>query len=149
MEQRKGLEAGVNTHENVIYSCFGGFSNTGIVAGLASLEAVKELGLRKASIGCLAALPLKIPSPMAKTEAARRIVTVDGCELQCARKMVEAAGFKVHGTIVLMRDVPMKKRPLHSDIGGDLKPLIDYFTQEEVARAKELIVHAVTDGDQG
>jgi len=31
------------THEDVIFSCFGGFSNTGITSALACLEAVKEL----------------------------------------------------------------------------------------------------------
>lgn len=49
MEQKNEMkfEAGKNTHENVIFSCFGGFSNTGIVSALASLEAVKELELKK------------------------------------------------------------------------------------------------------
>ena len=55
--EQSRLEAGRNTHENVIYACFGGFSNTGITAALASIEAVKELGLGKAAIGCLAGLP--------------------------------------------------------------------------------------------
>jgi len=45
MVQEQQFQVGVNTHENVIFSCFGGASNTGITSALASLEAVKELGL--------------------------------------------------------------------------------------------------------
>ena len=56
MAEEKQSKKGMPVHENVIFNCFGGFSNTGITAALASLEAVKELGLDKACIGCLAAM---------------------------------------------------------------------------------------------
>lgn len=46
-EKEMKWEAGKNTHENIIYVCFGGLSNTGITAAKASMEAVKELGLKK------------------------------------------------------------------------------------------------------
>jgi hypothetical protein len=45
MAEEKLWQAGVNTHENVLFSCFGGASNTGITSGLACLEVVKELGM--------------------------------------------------------------------------------------------------------
>ncbi len=54
MAEEKEWQEGMPTHENVIFSCFGGFSNTGITSGLACLEAVKELGLEKVAIGLLA-----------------------------------------------------------------------------------------------
>jgi len=38
---------GMPTHENLIFSCFGGLSNTGLTSALACLEVVKELGLEK------------------------------------------------------------------------------------------------------
>jgi uncharacterized metal-binding protein len=53
MAEEQEFQAGVNTHENVIFSCYGGASNTGITSALASLEAVKELGLQKAAVMCL------------------------------------------------------------------------------------------------
>jgi len=59
MAAEKHSKERILTHENIIFTCFGGFSNTGITAALASMEAVKELGLDKACIGCLAALPVK------------------------------------------------------------------------------------------
>lgn len=37
----------------------------------------------------------------------------------------------------------MKKKSLHEDIGGDLKGVIDYISEEDVKRAKELIIKAI------
>jgi len=136
-------KAGVNTHEAIIYSCFGGMSNTGIVAALASIEAVKEVGLAKACVGCLAGLPTEVGPVHGKTKAAKRIVTVDGCPFECSRKMVEANGFKPTKSIMLVRDIGMKKKAFHEDIGGDLKDMMDYIDGDDVRRAKELIVRAV------
>jgi uncharacterized metal-binding protein len=144
MVEQKQWEAGVNTHENIIFSCFGGLSNTGITSALASLEAVKELGLAKVAIGCLAGLPVKIAPVLGKTRAAKKVITVDGCPQECARKIAEQAGIKVSKSIVLARDIKMrKKKPLNEDIGGDLKGVMEYVSQDEVQRAKDLIVKAI------
>ena len=101
MAEEQQFQAGVNTHENVIFSCFGGASNTGITSGLACLEAVKELGLEKAAIMCLGGLPTKVKSVLGKTRAAKKVITVDGCPFECSRKIVEQAGFKPTKSIVL------------------------------------------------
>jgi uncharacterized metal-binding protein len=130
----------MRTHENVIFSCYGGFSNTGITSALACLEVVKELGLEKVCVGCLSALPLGIEGVIKKTKAAKKVITVDGCGAQCARKILENAGFKVTKSIVLERDIGMKKKALNEDIGGDLKGVMEYIFEEDVKRAKELII---------
>ena len=131
------------THENIIYTCFGGLSNTGLTAGLASLEAVKELGLAKVSIGCLAGLSTKIPPVIGKTKAAKKVITVDGCPMECSKKVVEEAGFDIAKSIVLVRDIGMKKKALHEDIGKDLKPVMQYVSKEDIKKAKELIIKSV------
>ncbi|MGC8817478.1 MAG: putative zinc-binding protein [Candidatus Hadarchaeum sp.] len=110
MSEEMKWEAGRNTHENIIYVCFGGLSNTGITAALAALEAVQELGLKKVAIGCLAGLPTNVAPVHGKTKAAGKIVTVDGCPFECSKKVVEAAGFRVNKNIVLTKDIGMKKR---------------------------------------
>lgn len=46
-EREDEWRPGENTHENIIYACFGGLSNTGVTAALAAMEVVKELGLKK------------------------------------------------------------------------------------------------------
>lgn len=135
-------EAGKNTHENIIYSCFGGMSNTGVTAALASLEAVRALGLQKVAIGCLGGLPTKVGPVYAKTAAAGRVVTVDGCPFECSRKVVEQAGFKIWTSLVLTRDIGMIKKPLNEDVGQG-KGLDAYISQDEVAQAKEAIIAAL------
>ena len=47
MAEEKHWQEGMKTHENIIFSCYGGLSNTGITSALACLEAVKELGLER------------------------------------------------------------------------------------------------------
>jgi len=141
-EQKHWWE-GVKTHENIVYACFGCLSNTGITAGLGSLEAVKELGLDKVAVGCLASLPLGVAPVIAKTKAAKKIITVDGCPFECSRKIVEAAGFKPYKSFMLVRDIGMSKKALHEDIGGDLKPLMDYVSPKDIERTKRLVKEAV------
>jgi len=143
MAEEKHWEEGMKTHENVIFSCYGGLSNTGITSALACLKAVKELGLEKVAIGCLAGLPLGVKPVVGKTRAAKKVITVDGCPFECARKTAEQAGFKLTKSIVLTRDIGMKKKALHEDIGGDLKGVMKYISQDEVDRAKDLIVKAL------
>jgi len=143
MADEQQFQAGVNTHENVIFSCFGGASNTGITSGLASLEAVKELGLTKAAIMCLGGLPTNVKPVLGKTKAAKKIITVDGCPFECARKVVEQAGFKPTKSIVLTRDINMKKKGFSEDIGKEIKGVMDYISDNEVKQAKELIVKAI------
>ena len=146
MAEEKHWQEGMKTHENIIFSCFGGLSNTGITSALASLEAVKEVGLEKVAIGCLGALPERIPPVMGKTKAAKKVVTVDGCPFECSRKITEKAGFKVTKSIVLVRDIGMKKKALHEDIGQNIKGLMDYVSMDDVERAKDLIVKAILEG---
>ena len=143
MAEEKHWQEGMKTHENIIFSCFGGMSNTGITSALACMEAVKELGLEKVAIGCLGALPLGVKPVIGKTRAAKKVITVDGCPFECAKKIVEQSGFKPTKSIVLVRDIGMKKKALHEDIGGDIKTLMDYISDDDVQKAKELIVKAI------
>jgi uncharacterized metal-binding protein len=143
MAEEKHWEEGEKTHENVIFSCYGGLSNTGITSALACLEAVKELGLEKVAIGCLAGLPLGVKPVVGKTRAAKKVITVDGCPFECSRKTAENAGFKLTKSIVLTRDIGMKKKALHEDIGEDIKSVMEYISDDEVKRAKELIVKTI------
>lgn len=143
MAEEKHWQEGMKTHENIVFSCFGGLSNTGITSALACMEAVKELGLEKVAIGCLGGLPLEVAPVVGKTKAAKKVVTVDGCPFECSRKIVEQAGFKATESIVLVRDIGMKKKALHEDIGQDMKGVMGYVSDDDVRRAKELIVKAI------
>ncbi len=146
MTEEKQWQAGVNTHENVVFSCFGGASNTGITSGLACLEAVKELGLAKVAIMCLGGLPTGVKPVFGKTRAAKKVVTVDGCPFECGRKIVEQAGFTPTASIVLTRDIGMKKKGLSEDISGEIKGVMEYISDDEVKKARELTVKTLLEG---
>jgi len=96
---------------NALFVCFGGMSNVGTLTGLASLEVVRQAGPGKAAIFCLGGLPTGVPAVLDKTRAAKRIITVDGCPMNCARKIVEQAGFTPDRTINLVEDCGLKKGP--------------------------------------
>ncbi len=56
---------------------------------------------------------------------------------------MEDAGFKITKRFVLSRDIGMKKKPLHEDIGRSLKPVMEYISEDDVKKAKKLIVKAI------
>jgi uncharacterized metal-binding protein len=97
--------------ENALFVCFGCMSNVGTLTGLAGLEVVKEVGPQNAGIFCLGGLATEAPSVLEKTRAAARIITVDGCPMNCARKIVERAGFTPDRIINLVEDCGLKKGP--------------------------------------
>jgi uncharacterized metal-binding protein len=43
---------------------------------------------------CLAGIGGRVEAIMANTKAAARVLVIDGCEQECARKTMELAGFK-------------------------------------------------------
>ena len=43
---------------------------------------------------CLAGIGGRVDAILANTRAAARVLVIDGCELECARKTLELAGFK-------------------------------------------------------
>lgn len=100
-----------NLPDTALFVCFGGLSNVGTLTGLAGLEAVKQAGPGKAAIFCLGGLPTQAPSVIDKTNRVDRIVVVDGCPLNCARKIVEGAGYQPTVTINLVNDCGIKKGP--------------------------------------
>lgn len=120
-----------NVPENALFVCFGGMSNVGTLTGLAGLEAVKQLEPGQAGIFCLGGLPTQSQSVLDKTRAARRIITIDGCPLNCARKIVEQAGFTPAKTINLVEDCGIKKGPPQA------------YGDEEMQIAVKAIVNAI------
>lgn len=111
--------------ENAIFVCFGGMSNVGALTGLAALEAVEQFQPSQASIFCLGGLPTEAPLVLKKTKAAKRIITVDGCPLNCAKKIVEAAGFTPTQALTLTEDCGIQKGPLGFRSDSDQKVIVD------------------------
>jgi len=67
-----------------------------------------------------------------------------GCPMECSGKAAEDAGFDIAKSMVPVRDIGMKKKALHEDIGKDLKPVTEYVSEDDVKKAKDLITKAIT-----
>ncbi len=77
--------------EILIFPCSGG-SNVGQIAN----EAAKELTTSGCgSMYCLAGIGGHVSGIIESTKAAKRIIAIDGCPVECAKKTLEHAGFKV------------------------------------------------------
>ncbi len=114
-----------NVPENALFVCFGAMSNVGMMTGLASLEAVKKCERGKVGIFCLGGLPTEAPTVLQKTRAVKRIITVDGCPLNCAQKIVEKAGFNVYKAINLVTDCEIQKKPADQFDPTEMQPVVD------------------------
>ena len=83
--------------EILIFPCSGG-SNVGQIAN----EAAKGLTtLGHGKIYCLAGIGGHVSGLVESTKAAKKIVVIDGCPVECARKTLEHAGFKIDVHVVV------------------------------------------------
>lgn len=114
-----------NVPETALFVCFGAMSNVGMMTGLAAIEAIKQVEKGKAGIFCLGGLPTQAPTVIAKTQAVKRIVTVDGCPLNCSRKIVEMAGFTPSQTINLVTDCNIQKKDASMFDPEEMKPVVE------------------------
>ena len=79
-------EAGV-----LIFPCSGGSD----VGELSDRVARKMAKCGQAKMFCLAGIGAHIPGMIESAKAAKKIISIDGCPVSCARKTLKHAGFKV------------------------------------------------------
>lgn len=80
-----------------IFPCAGA-SNVGQLSNKIAIE------LEKQSFGnlmCTVGIGARAPGLMKSAESSERIIAIDGCPVNCARKTLELAGFKVDRHIVI------------------------------------------------
>ena len=79
-------------------SCCGGVKLVFACSGAADVGAVADRAARKLAAGgagrmfCLAGVGGRVPGIMKTTQAAERILAIDGCPLNCAKACLEQAG---------------------------------------------------------
>ena len=83
-----------NSHE-----CAGGEKLIFACSGAADVGAISDRAARKLTAGgkgtmfCLAGVGGRVQGILEKTGAASRILAIDGCTLDCAKKTLQEAGF--------------------------------------------------------
>lgn len=80
-------EAGV-----LIFPCSGGSD----VGELSDRVGRKMAQCGQAKMYCLAGIGAHIPGMIESTKAATKLIAIDGCQVSCAKKLLENAGFKVN-----------------------------------------------------
>jgi uncharacterized metal-binding protein len=95
-------------------SCCGGTKLIFACSGAADVGAVADQAARKLTkegagkMFCLAGVGGRVPGIMKTTEAADKILVIDGCPLNCAKHCLEQAGFKKYEHLQLA-DLGMEK----------------------------------------
>lgn len=93
-----------STAPTLIFPCSGG-SDCGAVSDLAARSLTKD-GVGK--MYCLAGLGGDVAPIIANTKAAGKVLAIDGCNLDCAKKTLERVGIAVSAH-VRMADLGMEK----------------------------------------
>ncbi len=90
--------------EKLIFACSGA-ADVGEISDRAARKLTRD-GLGR--MFCLAGLGGRVPAIMDKTRAASRILAIDGCSLDCAKKTLEQEGVTRFGH-VRVTDLGMEK----------------------------------------
>lgn len=106
--------------EILIFPC-SGESNVGQIAN----EVANDLTvLGKGKMHCLAGIGGHISGIIESTKAAKKIVGIDGCPVQCARKTLEHAGFTVDVHEIVTESDIQKEFDFLMDL-DDIKKVVD------------------------
>jgi len=80
---------GCTGESKLIFSCSGG-ADVGELADRSARTLTKN---KDGKMFCLAGIGGRVSGIMASTESAPKILAIDGCKLNCAKKTLEEAGF--------------------------------------------------------
>ena len=89
MTQKKICQACAGT-DTLIFSCSGA-ADTGEISDLAA-RVLAENGYGR--MFCLAGVGGRVTPILKQVEVAQKLLVIDGCALDCARRTMDAAGFK-------------------------------------------------------
>lgn len=104
MQEDKSMECGCSTALIIIYPCSGS-SDVGEISDKAARKLSQD-GTGKMS--CLAGIGGRVSGLLAVADSASKILVIDGCTMDCARKTLENAGYK---SVIHLRlaDIGMQK----------------------------------------
>ncbi len=116
-----------------LFACFSGGSNTGSLAGLAALEAVRRLGSKTVGICSLPAVLNRVPRQSALVKQIENLMVIDGCRNACARHLLVEKGLEPDVYLNLETDLGLAKQGPFSSLA---------FTDDEVKLVADAIIAA-------
>ena len=117
-----------------LFACFSGGSNSGSLAGMAALEAVRRLGNETVGICSLPAVLNRVPRQSALVRQMENLMVIDGCRNMCARHLLAEKGIVPDVFLNLETDLHLTKQGPFSSLA---------FADDEVKRVAEAIIAAV------
>ncbi len=111
--------------ETLVFSCAGG-SNVGQIANQAAVELTK---MGHGKIYCLAGIGGHVSHLIELTKIAKKIVAIDGCPVQCSKKVLEHTGFGVD-ICGVVTEMGVKKNYDLSVDSDDVKKVVDKLSSE-------------------
>ncbi|MEM3547142.1 MAG: putative zinc-binding protein [Candidatus Bathyarchaeia archaeon] len=109
----------------IILAC-GGAANVGLIGYLAAVELTRE---GEARMCCITPVGAGIPYYVDIMKRAKKLIVVNGCQNQCARKVVEQAGIDKIDYNFTVADI-IKKSPTFDINNEDVKLVMDKIRKE-------------------
>jgi len=102
---KKQSECTCQAVPKLVFPCSGA-SDVGGLSDRAARQMTLDLAGR---MYCLAGIGGRVEGILANTRAAARVLVIDGCKEECARKTMELAGFSGFAHLQLERDLGWEK----------------------------------------
>ncbi|HOW15485.1 putative zinc-binding protein [Methanosarcina sp.] len=112
-----------------LFPCTGA-ANVGQISNKIAI-ALEEQGI--GNLMCTVGIGARAPGLMKSAEASDRIITIDGCPVNCATKTLELAGFKVDRQIVISELGVKKTRdrnPKDEEVAEVLEKVMEILQSE-------------------
>jgi len=109
--------------EILIFPCSGG-SNVGQIANQAGVKLTQD-GMGR--FFCLAGIGGHVSGMIESTKAGKMLVAIDGCQVACARKTLEHAGFNID-EYVQVTELDIEKNHDLDPISPDVDKVTAYLT---------------------
>jgi uncharacterized metal-binding protein len=119
MAEQPTCSCGANEPKRIIFPC-AGQANVGQLTNLAALQLTEE---GYGNIACLALLGTGSENLIANAMNADEVVVLDGCPLQCAKKIAGAQGIST-GQHLILTELGIVKGPSRSYTADDVEKVV-------------------------
>lgn len=119
MAEKPSCTCGQNEPERIIFPC-AGQANVGQLTNLAALQLTEE---GYGSIACASLLAIGTESLIANALNADEVVILDGCPMNCAKKIAGAQGIAA-GQYLVMTELGLTKGPSKNYTNDDIEKIV-------------------------
>jgi uncharacterized metal-binding protein len=142
MAEQPTCSCGANEPKRIIFPC-AGQANVGQLTNLAALKLTEE---GYGDIACVALLGIGTESLVASAMNADEVVILDGCPMQCAKKIAGAQGIAA-GQHLVITDLGITKGPSKEYTDDDIEKIVAACWKGEGRTKKTATLNKKTRGN--